>query len=480
MPGQPATMRSLFLLLGFGALLTAQQLRVKSANATSVRLEWSGAAGPVTVVRQSGTTSQNLANTDQPNYEDKSIGRFGTYRYHITAGGKSSNEVTVGPPPGGVTNAAPVPANVDPGKYGQAAAVALDENGDPVIAFEWADPNGDGDYSDNEVRFVRWSRAEYKWLPTVRVAVVGEIANQNLNPISVACDSGTGALAVVTPVKENGASLFLSKDGGGTWTGTPLAGIAGQVYATAMAISGGKIHLVVNSGDSGAHYITGTFSDPSSWNDQPLPSDGGWKVRSNVNVALALDPSGNPAMGWIAKQDEGDNHHFMFWRPGGKPTVVLETPNIGDSPSLALSAGGGKLGILVAAPLDEKDSDHGVWYTQSPDGASWSKASRLPVDGPRSTNQPVDVATDSRGSVAAVFGSNSGSAGTACNFPALSRSGDGVAWKTCGPGKAEGGEFSPQPLTLHIVESANDKAYLVWQEGGDTRYRAGILVWHER
>ena len=92
--------------------------------------------------------------------------------------------------------------------------MALDENGDPVIAFEWVDPNGDGDYSDNEVRVVHWSRATYRWLPSVRALVVGDISNQNLNPISIGCDRKTGLLAVVTPVAPKGASMVVSKDGG--------------------------------------------------------------------------------------------------------------------------------------------------------------------------------------------------------------------------------------------------------------------------
>jgi hypothetical protein len=57
---------------------------------------------------------------------------------------------------------------------------------------KWVDPKGDDDYRQNEVRFVRWSRAEYRWLPPVRVQVVGEIASQNLNPLAIACDRKTG------------------------------------------------------------------------------------------------------------------------------------------------------------------------------------------------------------------------------------------------------------------------------------------------
>jgi hypothetical protein len=473
-------MRPLFLLLCLGSLLQSQQLRVKSANANSVQLEWTGTTGPVTVVRTSGTAAQNLATTDQSKYEDKSIGRLATYRYRVSANGKSSNEVTVGPPPGGVTNAAPVPKNVDPGKYGQASAIAFNEDGDPVITFEWVDPKGENDYTKNEVWFVRWSRADYRWLPPVRVQMVGEIATQNLNPIAIVCDRKTGTLAIVTPVQQTGASILLSKDGGATWSGTAVPGISTQVYASAAAIVDGKIHLVVNVEDSGGHYLTGPIDDVPSWKDQRLPADSGWRQYPSSVVALAMDRAGAPVIAWYEDQQEGDKHRFMVWRPAGKAAVAVEVAHAADFPSVAVASGGGNLGLLVVAALDEKDTDSGVWYSQSSDGTTWSRPSKIPVDGPRTTNQPVDVALDSRGNIVAVFGSNGGSGSTICNYPALSRSIDGATWKTCGPGKAEGGEFGPQPATLHVIEAEDDKAYVLWQEPGENKYRQGMLVWHER
>lgn len=105
---------------------------------------------------------------------------------------------------------------------------------------------------------------------------------------------------------------------------------------------------------------------------------------------------------------------------------------------------------------------------------------KLPIDGPRGTNPPLDVAIDSKGSVIAVFGSNTGSGGATCDMPAVSRSADGTNWKTCGLGKAAGANFNAQSPTLHVIEAGNDKAYVVWQEPTDNKYGAGVLVWHGR
>ena len=473
-------MRYVLLLYCIGELAaTGQQLRIQSASAHSVRLEWDGAAGPAAVERANGTAFQKIGAVSQTSYEDTAIDPFATYRYRVTAGGKSSNEVIVGPPPAGVLNAAPAPKGTEPAKFGTASALGLDENGDPMIAFAWLDPNGDGDNSDSDVRFVRWSRAKRQWLPAVRVQVVGDIPVQGVHPVSIACDRKTGLLVIVTPVVEKGALVAISKDGGTTWSATALPGIGATVSSTAVAVADGKVYLALACPDSGAYYFTGPIDNVSSWSREPFPAAAGWKQALGANVGLALDSASQPVVAWFETQEEGDGRRFQVWKPGSAARTAMETKRSTDSPDLAIAGGGGKIGLLFETPLDEKDEDHGVWYAQSADGASWSKPSKLPVDGPRSTNPPLSVAIDSHGRIAAVFGANSGSDTTACNYPVLSRSNDGTSWKTCGPGKAEGGDFGPQPPNLHIVEAGNDKAYVLWQETGENKFHPGMLLWHE-
>src|SRR5579884_3216762 len=115
-------------------LLHAQQLTVKSASATAVELEWTGAPPSSSLERSAGQTFQKVATGDAGHYTDEKIDPFGTYKYRLNAGGKFSNIVTVGPPPAGVSNAAPAPKGSQLENYGPATAVAFDENGDPVIA----------------------------------------------------------------------------------------------------------------------------------------------------------------------------------------------------------------------------------------------------------------------------------------------------------------------------------------------------------
>jgi hypothetical protein len=460
------------------SLLQAQELSVKSATSKAVELEWSAAAGPAVLERSSSQTFQKIAPADSGRYQDTSIDPFGTYQYRINSNGKISNIVTVGPPPAGVSNASAVPKGTDPPNYGPATAVALGENGDPAIAFEWIDPNGDGDKSDTEIRFVRWDRAGYKWSASVRVATTGPLEDQNVNPIALGCDRATGTLAMLAAVGE-GLLYATSTDHGATWKSASLPSRNDAPHAVALMIGSGQVYAALNA-ESGATYFTGPISDASSWKSQPIPAGDGWKLRNNTNIPISADSSGKIALAFYEDQQEGDAHRYVFWRPGSSaPTAIVSTASV-DSPDIALTYGAGKFASLFASLLDSNDTDHTVWYSQSTDGTAWSKPVKLPIDGPRSTNPPLSIAISSKAALTAAFGANSGSGPATCRAPTVARSTDGNGWIACGLGKAAGADFSPQPANLHVIEAPNDKAYVVWQEPAESKYAPGVLVWHER
>ena len=468
----------LILSVGVSAgMLSAQELTVKSATGKAVQLNWTSATAAAALERSSPQGFAKIAPGGTGQFTDTSIDPFGTYTYRINTGGKFSNQVTVGPPPAGVSNAAPVPAGVDYGKYGPASAVALDENGDPVIAFEWNDPNGDGDASDTKVDFVRWDRASYKWTTPVDVITTGGMIDQGVNPIAVNCDRASGEIALLAPVAD-GLDYAFSTDHGATWKNSPVTYSSGTPHASALVVASGQIFAVVN-GDQAPAYFTGPATDSSSWKAQTIPTGDGWNQENSSNIPLIFDSGGKPVLAFFENQQDGDGHRYVLWQPGQKAPTAISNGSQGTA-DVALTTNGKKFGALLAVELDSNDSDHGVWYTQSSDGTSWSQPVRLPIDGPRSTNAPVSIAMDSKGSLTAAFGSNTGGAGADCNAPTVSRSADGTNWKTCGLGKAAGGDFGPQPATLHAIEAPNDKAYVVWQEQGETKYKPGLLVWHEQ
>lgn len=456
----------------------AQELKVKSATAKAVELEWTGASSAAVLERSSGQTFQKIAPADSGRYQDSSIDAFGTYQYRINTNGKFSNVVKVGPPPEGVSNAAALPKGGDPPSYGAATAVTLDENGDPAVAFEWIDPNGDGDKSDSEILLVRWDRATYQWAAPARVAVTGPLEDQGVNPIALGCDRATGTLAMLAAVGEN-LLYVTSVDHGATWkTSTPPKS-DGTPRSISLLIESGQIYAVVNA-ESGAIYLTGPISDAASWKSQGVPSGSGWKLENKTNIGLAADSAGKIGLAYGEEQQEGDGHRYVFWRSGASDPTVIVDHVTGDSPDIALTNGTGKFATLFSALFDDKDTEHSVWYSQSVDGNSWTKPVKLPIDGPRTTNPPLSIGISSKGAVTAAFSANGGSAPATCGAPAVSRSRDGSAWVTCGLGKAAGGDFSPQPANLHVIEAPNDKAYIVWQEQAESKYRPGVLVWHER
>jgi hypothetical protein len=458
--------------------LQSQELKVKSATAKSVELEWTGASGSAVLERAFGTAFQKVAPGDSGRYQDSGIDPFGTYRYRINTGGRFSNVVTVGPPPAGVLNAAAAPKGTDPPNYGSATAVALDENGDPTVAFEWIDPNGDGEKSDTEIRFVRWDHAAYKWTAPVRVATTGPLEDQAANPIALGCDRATGVMAMLAAVGEN-LLYATSTDHGATWKTTSLPSRNASPHAVAIMVSAGQVSVAINA-ESGATYATGSLSDAGSWKSQAIPAGGGWKLRNNTNIAMAANSAGKVALAFAEDQEEGDSHRYVFWRPGtSQPTAIIGSPTV-DSPDIALTYAGSNFTAIFAAILDEKDTDHTVWVSQSGDGGSWSKPVKLPIDGPRSTNPPLSIAGSSKGALTAAVGANSGTGPARCGAPTVSRSAEGKAWTTCGLGRAAGGDFGPQPATIHVIEAPNDKAYVVWQETAESKYHPGVLVWHEQ
>lgn len=460
------------------ATLHAQELKVKSATAKAVDLELTGAASPAVLERSTGQVFQKLAAATSSSYQDTSVDAFGTYQYRINTNGKFSNVVKVGPPPAGVSNAAAVPKGGDPPSYGAATAVALDENGDPAVAYEWIDPNADGEKSDTEIRFARWDRAAYKWAASVRVATTGPLEDQGVNPIALGCDRATGTLAMLAAVGET-LLYATSNDHGATWKTSSMPSANEAPHSLSMLIESGQVYGAINA-ESGATYLTGPISNAASWKSQTIPAGSGWKLQNKTNVGLAVDSAGKVGLAYGEDQLDGDVHRYVFWRPDASaPTAIVDNANA-DSPDIALTYGAGKFASIFTALLDNNDTDHTVWYSQSADGSSWSKPVKLPIDGPRSTNPPLSIAISSKGALTAAFGANSGSGQANCNAPSVARSADGASWTACGLGKAAGADFSPQPANLHVIEAPNDKAYIVWQEPAESKYGPGVLVWHER
>jgi hypothetical protein len=187
-------------------------------------------------------------------------------------------------------------------------------------------------------------------------------------------------------------------------------------------------------------------------------------------VIVGPPPFGVPALATV-----------MAWRPGDLPAAAMQRKATTDFPNLSVASGAGRLGMLFAHPQDPDKPDAGIWYVSSSDGKSWSKPVMVPIDGPRSSNHLESVSIDSAGRVIAAFGSNSGSEGPKRGSPMVSRSPDGVHWKTCGLGTAAGeGNFEVQPSSIRTLVSDDDTVHVLWPQVTDNKFGKGLLIWHGR
>lgn len=478
-------MRKIALLLVLSSLAAAQKLEVKEATAKHVLLTWSGNAPSWTVERKSGSAGfQKIASAPSTTYEDTSIAADGTYTYRVRGGDAAapSNEVTVGPPPSGLVKAAPLPAGAVGDHYGIFSAMALDENGDPAIAFVWLDPNKDNDNSDTELRFARWDRAKYRFSPATKVAVVGDL-DRCCEPVSLAVDPASGNLALAYAIAGTGGyTVAFSSDHGATWNPVQVAtGDDGPASSTAMSWRSGHLQIVVNSDGRGPVFIDAEGTDPSKWKKTPVPK-AGREHQGKTSVGLAYDSSGKPLVAFYDHaQGEEDNYVYAVWRPGDTESrVAVDTQkHWADLARLALAYGGNHFGLLVAASMQENNDTFGVWYSGSSNGTSWSKPVKLPIDGPRSSGPPFDLAIDSKGHISAAFSSNSGSGGAPCLYPEFSTSADGTTWKTCGIGRTYGLPNDPDQMSLHMLNGAGDKLLMLWPVVSENKNGQGMMLWHQ-
>jgi uncharacterized protein (TIGR03437 family) len=479
-------------------------LTVKAATSKRVDLTWSGVAASYTVQRAPlGGGYSTIATATTSSYSDTTIDAYTTYQYQVLNGTAASASVTVGPPPSGITNAAPAPVvGATPSTtYGFNLAMTLDTNGDPAFLFVWSDPNATNDQTSNPLLFRSWSRAKYAWNPVVKIATVGDVVSGSHAICSVAYDSSNGTVAVASEVQPTDGpavvELFVSNDAGATWSlKTTYSRSTDDVIGPSLALANGNIYLVyVTSGDTGVNgdginYVSGQLSQsPTVWSAKQPPAAIG-RANFEANPSLAVDSAGNPAVAfWIFDQSGGNNGALYYWKPAGSasPVKIADTQNNGDGTAVKLAFY--KLNPRVALWAIRNDSQaadrggDGVHFAHSEDGGlAWASPVLVPPDGNSTTDYPFDMALDSTGNTAVAFGQNGnvGDDSHLCGNPKLSRSSDLTKFTTCSfAALSVTQNFSVYPGGLQLAFGGNDRLYLLWLESGDTQANTGILMYRE-
>lgn len=473
-------------------------LAVKAATSKRVDLTWTGTASSYTIQRAPlGGAFSTIATASSTSYSDITIDPYTTYQYQVLNGTAVSGSVTVGPPPSGITNAAPAPVvGATPSTtYGFNLALTLDTNGDPAFLFVWSDPNGTSDQTANQLLFRSWNRARYAWNPVVKVATVGDIVSNSRAVCSLAYDSSNGTLAAASEVQPPNAGkiveLFVSTDGGATWSlKTTYTRTDDEPIGPSLALANGNIYLVYLTSSDGINYVTGPLSQsPAAWTSNHSPASVG-RVNYEANPSLALDSAGNPGVAfWVLDPNGGNNGALYYWKPAASapPVKITDTQNNGDGTNVKLAFY--KLSPRVAfwglrndSRSGDRDGD-GVHFAHSEDaGLTWATPALVPPDGNSTTDYPMDMALDSAGNAAVAFGQNgnSGDDSHKCGNPKLSRSSDLTTFTTCSFAPLSVTQnFSVYPGGLQLAFGGNNKLYLLWLESSDTQANTGILMYRE-
>jgi uncharacterized protein (TIGR03437 family) len=475
-------------------------LTVKAATGKRVDLAWSGSAATYTVQRAPlGGSYSTIATATTASYSDTTIDAYTTYQYQVLNGTAGSASVTVGPPPSGITNAAPAPVvGATPSlTYGYNIALALDTNGDPAFLFLWDDPNATNDHTLTQLLFRSWNRAKYAWNPVVKIATVGEIATSGRAVCSLAYDSSTGSVAAATEMKPADGlevvELFVSSDGGATWSlKNTFKQSSDNVTGPSVALAGGNIYLSYVSDGDGLHYVSGLLSQAATAWTAKQPSQAAGTALADFMTApsLALDSAGNPGVVyWAFDAADGYNDGLLYWKPASSapPVKIMNSQDHGGGTGLKLAFSRLNPRVALWAMLaDSKQGDRdgdGIHFAHSEDGGlTWAAPALVPPDGNSTTDYPFDMAVDSNGSVAVGFGQNGnlGDDSHKCGNPKLSRSTDLTHFNTCSFGALSATQgFSVFPGALQVSFGGNDKLYLLWMESSDTQSNTGVMMYRE-
>lgn len=467
-------------------------LSVKSATSSEVQLTWNGPAAIYTVQRAAvGSAFINIATVSATSYTDNLIDPYIDYTYQVVAGSPAlmSNSVTVGPPPAGLSVAAPAPLfGSKPGYgYGYNISFALDGNGDPAFAFVWEDPNDNADYTQAQLLFRSWNRAQAAWNPVVKIAKTGDIATDSAASTALAFDASTKTFAIATEDSTDSINVYASTDGGATWT---LRKSLHPDFSArpALAMASGKFYLAFQVSGQGLEFVTGQISsDPSTWKTQFAPQVKGYDLSvTSYSPSIALDSAGSPAIAYYATSTSGNRYNALFyWKPlgGAAPSIALTTKDsTGETDQVRLVfhnlnprlAAGASTALTSSTP-----EGAGVYFLRSDDGgATWQAPVGLPPDNNSGTAYPFDIATGSKDQGAVAFGTDGVIGAMKCGNPKIALSSDLVNWSTCSPPNAE--NFTLYPSSLQLAFGGNDKLYLVWfNEGNTSQADTGVLMYRE-
>lgn len=347
--------------------------------------------------------------------------------------------------PAGWTQIAPG-AGDNQGEIGAHLSMVLDSCQDPMLAYVWLDPNGDGDYSDNKLYFRRFLRGSGVFSQPVMVEGIGVInTSAPQREVALARDASTGAIGIAYQATLDGVQrirLAISSDNGQTWQKETLpTNDTLGVTSPALAMAHGKTYVAYNEINYGGHFLSRN-GNSGAFGDQAVPALPATDPTNfpSAPMILKTDAAGEPGLAYMLGADSSNGISYnvtaAFWRPGSAAVKVFDSNGVqDDAPTLALAFDG--VNPRVAALLHRSENwahESSLYFSQSANrGDSFAAPVQVPLDGGNDFGAYTSLAINSRGGAATVTHSGGGNnVNTVCGMPKVSTSADLAHWATCG------------------------------------------------
>jgi uncharacterized protein (TIGR03437 family) len=468
-----------------------------SASAQQVQLRWDEKVRIYVERKTSVGTYLPVGIGEDGTFTDTSIDPRETYSYRVSplSGSGSPREATAGPPPSGFNVVAAAP-NIgdDYQDFGQHPRLVLDQNGDPMIAYLFANPSGSGNYADSTIYFTAWNRSQGQFSKPVAVARTGDIRGAYANGddqrigFALARDASTNMLGIAyRSYAPNGTSSLVSvtfsTNGGQTWSNKTVTTDPADSYSNVdLALANGNVYLAFYHSNDGLRYVTGPeTAAATTWRSVLAPTLSN-ATEYQPTFSLALDSSAT--LGMIYMLNSSNNVFIVYWQPSAGNTIQTVTTTNGFTSQdldVKLSYSDKEPRVAFTAQRDNNyfaDDDHTLWAAHAPDGRTWS-VTNVPSDHGSGLGPPLHIASGSQGQVAIVTEYTGGDGTQTCGKPKLSLSNDFRSFTTCSPGgqgSADNPTFSANSPMVRY--SNNDVMMISFQQpsaGNDLPY--GVILW---
>ena len=263
-------------------------------------------------------------------------------------------------------------------QFGDQIRIAFDANGDPMLSYITFDLNLAGEAPDSELSLITWNRARYRWNAPVAIDTVANVTRSGTRTsVSLSRDPGTGQIGLLYLITDRDLRLATSGDGGVTWKKRVVEHIEPDDAAfgtPALAMSGGRAHLVYAKASNNVTYRTGGTTAPApGWSTKTAPMLPDTDEARADGIAIALDAGGKPGVSYCMSAMTGYNVIMAFWKPeSGAVVKVADTKNkLNDDPAIQISSVGSETALVFYGGRDEQFfANHHIWFTHSKDGGA--------------------------------------------------------------------------------------------------------------